>query len=180
MYFVLLIWSFNVFASATFSGSTPWFSGDGQGDAADWLAALNTARSQFSPNPNLQSIDMLYTTAWNGLVEGPTWNAWWTQNSYGATFASLPFLPEPIRSFVRNANWMWFLWEGNGTRVGLDDPNPAPDGCLCDAAEPSGAFYKQGDGNVPIHDWALEETLSAIVMQAEQCLQERDIVSINE
>jgi hypothetical protein len=80
---------------------------------------------------------------------------------------------------VRNANWMWFEWIGNGTRVGLDDPNPAPDGCLCDAAEPGGAYYKQGDGNVPIHDWALEETLSAIVMQAEQCLQERDVASIN-
>ena len=46
---------------------------------------------------------------------------------------ALPFLPEQQRSFIRNANFMWFLWEGNGTRVGLDDPNPAPDGCLCDA-----------------------------------------------
>ncbi len=86
---------------------------------------------------------MLYTTAWNGFVEGPTWGAWWTQNSYGTTLTALPYLPEPQRSFIRNANWMWFLWEGNGTIVGLDDPHPAPDGCLCDAAMPTGAYYKQ-------------------------------------
>lgn len=64
-----------------------------------------------------------------------------------------PWLPEPQRTFIRNAQWMWFLWEGNGTIVGLDDPNPAPDGCLCDAAQPNGAYYKQGDGDVPTHDW---------------------------
>ena len=73
-----------------------------------------------------------------------------------------------------NANQMWFRWEGDGKTVGLDDPHPAPDGCLCDAAMPSGAYYKQGDGNVPIHDWALEETLSGVIMQAELLLVGRD------
>ena len=62
--------------------------------------------------------------------------------------------------------------------MGLDSPEPAPDGCLCDAATVDGAYYKQGDGNVPIHDWALEETLSAVVMQAEQLLQERKLDDI--
>lgn len=50
-----------------FNYAGAWFSGD---DAQAWLEALDTARSQFSPNPTLQSIDMLYTTLWNGLVEG--------------------------------------------------------------------------------------------------------------
>ena len=50
-----------------------WFSGGGSGDAVEWLQAVDTARSQFSPNPSLQSLDMLYTTTWNGLIEGPTW-----------------------------------------------------------------------------------------------------------
>lgn len=42
----------------------------------------------------------------------------------------------------------------------------APDGCSCDNGEPGGCNYKQGDGDVPIHDWTLEETLSGVVMQA--------------
>lgn len=38
---------------------------------------------------------------------------------------------------------------------------------VCEPELPRGGVlrYKQGDGNVPIHDWALEETLSAVVMQ---------------
>ena len=50
----------------------------------------------------------------------------------------------------------------------------APDGCSCDNAEPNGCNYKQGDGNVPIHDWTFEETLSAVVMQAELLLVTRN------
>jgi hypothetical protein len=129
----------------------PFFSGSGGGDAGEWIALLNTAALQFTPNPFLQDVSWLYTPTWNGFVEGPTWDAWWTQNSYGATLSAAPFLAEPLRSFIYNANWMWFEWEGNGTRVGLDDPHPAPDGTLCDAATPAGAYYKQGDGNVAIH-----------------------------
>ena len=162
--------------AAPFSGR--FFSGDGTGDALEWLQALDTARTQLSPNALLQDVTQLYDATWNGFVEGPTWGAWWTQNSYGTTLSALPFIPEPQRSFIRNANWMWFEWIGNGTRVGLDDPNPAPDGCLCDAATPGGAYYKQGDGNVPIHDWALEETLSGVIMQAEQLLIERDAAAL--
>lgn len=73
---------------------------------------------------------------------------------------------------------MWFTWIGNGTRVGLDDPHPAPDGCLCDAARPDGAYYKQGDGIVAEHDWALEESLGAVITQAEQLLVDRDAAVI--
>lgn len=60
----------------------------------------------------------------------------------------------------------------------------APDGALCDAAIPCGqdkrktlpttgndcCAYKQGDGDVPHHDWTFEETLSALVMTSEQIL----------
>ena len=151
-----------------------FFSGLGAGDGEEWLGLLDTARAQFSPHPALQDISWLYTPTWNGFVEGPTWSAWWTQNSYGTTLAAAPWLPEPLRSFTLAANALWFQWEGDGRRVGLDDPHPAPDGCLCDAAQPSGAYYKQGDGLVSIHDWALEETLSAVIMQAELLLIDRD------
>ena len=151
-----------------------FFSGQGAGDGEEWLGLLDTARAQFSPHPALQDLSWLYTPAWNGFVEGPTWSAWWTQNSYGTTLCAAPWLPQPLRAFTLNANALWFQWEGDGRRVGLDDPHPAPDGCLCDAAQPSGAYYKQGDGLVAIHDWALEETLSAVVMQAELLLIDRD------
>jgi len=60
---------------------------------------------------------------------------------------------------------------------------PAPDGALCDAAVPCGAAadccaYKQGDGNVPRHDWTFEESLSGVVMQAEQLLVSRNTTGI--
>ena len=54
----------------------------------------------------------------------------------------------------------------------------APDGCMCDNAEPAGCNYKQGDGDVPIHDWTVEETLSALVMQAEMLLVTRNVSEI--
>jgi len=155
-----------------------WFQGSGGGDASEWLTLLETARAQFAPHLTLQDISWLYTSAWNGFVEGPTWSAWWTQNSYGTTYTALPWLPEPFRTFIKNANWLWFKWEGDGKTVGRDSPLPAPDGCLCDDADLAGADYKQGDGNVPIHDWALEETLSGVIMQAEQLLIDRNIADI--
>jgi len=172
------MWIFLTFFSFAQSYSGKYFSGSGVGDAEEWLATLDIARAQFSPNPLFQDISWLYTPSWNGFVEGPTWSAWWTQNSYGTTLAAAPWQEEPLRSFTYNANELWFRWEGDGKRVGLDDPNPAPDGCLCDAATPNGAYYKQGDGNVPIHDWALEETLSAVIMQAEFLLVDRDAAQV--
>lgn len=53
----------------------------GEGDA-DYLQLLDTARRMFEPDPEFQNLSMLYMPAWNGLVEGPTWDAWWIQNSY--------------------------------------------------------------------------------------------------
>jgi hypothetical protein len=51
---------------------------------------------------------------------------------------------------------------------------PCSAGCLCDGANPTDCQYKQGDGDVPAHDWALEESLSAVIMQAELLLVGRD------
>lgn len=99
-----------------FSGA--WFSGSGDGDAEEWLSLLDTSRSQFSPSPLLQDISWLYTTMWNGFVEGPTWNAWWTQNSYGTTLTAAPWLEEPLRSFTYNANQMWFTCKFDNAYLG--------------------------------------------------------------
>ena len=78
------------------------FTGSGTGDAPEWLAALTTAFETWRPNPLLQDATQLYNPAWNAFVEGPTWGAWWTQNSYGPSFAALPFLQEPHLTWLNN------------------------------------------------------------------------------
>ena len=74
-----------------------WFSGRGD---VEYLRLLDTARRMFEPDPELQSLPMLYYPAWNGWVEGPTWDAWWIQNSYGPTYCALPFWQEPYVTFM--------------------------------------------------------------------------------
>src|SRR5512136_3022531 len=124
----------------------------GRGDV-EYLRLLETARRMFEPDPEFQNLSMLYEPKWNGLVEGPTWDAWWIQNSYGTTYAILPFLQEPFTTFLQNAHDLWFDQMGDGKRVGAKAPFDwvAPDGCLCDAARPGWIVYKQGDGRTAIH-----------------------------
>jgi hypothetical protein len=118
--------------------------------------------------------------SWNGLVEGPTWDAWWIQNSYGTTFSILPLLREPFITFLQNAQDLWFDQMGDGKRVGAKPPFDwvAPDGCLCDAARPGWIVYKQGDGRTTIHDWGMEFTAAGVVLQSELLLISRDARAI--
>lgn len=154
-----------------------WFSGRGD---VEYLRLLDTARRMFEPDPELQSLPMLYYPAWNGWVEGPTWDAWWIQNSYGPTYCALPFWQEPYVTFMQNSQDLWFDQMGDGKHVGGDKPFDwtAPDGCLCDAARPGWIVYKQGDGRVDIHDWAMEFTAAGVVLQAEALLIARDAPAI--
>jgi hypothetical protein len=151
----------------------------GSGDV-EYLRLLETARRMFEPDPELQNLAMLYEPKWNGLVEGPTWDAWWIQNSYGTTYAILPLLPEPFTTFLQNAQDLWFDQMGDGKRVGAKAPFDwvAPDGCLCDAARPGWIVYKQGDGRVAIHDWGMEFTAAGVVLQGELLLISRDAKAI--
>lgn len=153
---------------------------DGRGDVR-YLQLLDIARRMFQPDPQYQNLSMLYTPAWNGLVEGPTWNAWWIQNSYGTTYCILPFLQEPWITFLQNAQDLWFDQMGDGKRVGAPPPMDwvAPDGCLCDAARPGWIVYKQGDGRIQIHDWALEFTAAGLLLQSELLLISRDQKAIS-
>ena len=144
----------------------------GEGDA-EYLRLLDCSRRMFDPDPEFQNVAMLYTPAWNGFVEGPTWGAWWIQNSYGPTYCGLPFFSEPLATFLQNAQDLWFNQMGDGKRVVAHDWVP-PDGCLCDAASPDWFMPKQGDGRVDIHDWGMEFTAAGLVMQAELLLIERD------
>jgi hypothetical protein len=148
----------------------------GQGDV-EYLQLLDVARRMFAPDPEFQNLPMLYTPAWNGLVEGPTWGAWWIQNSYGTTYCALPFLREPLVTFLQNSQDLWFDQMGDGKRVGANNW-VAPDGCLCDCAAPGWIVYKQGDGRIDIHDWGMEFTAAGMLMQAEALLISRDARAI--
>ncbi len=152
----------------------------GRGDV-EYLQLLDVARRMFGPDPECQNVPMLYTPAWNGLVEGPTWGAWWIQNSYGPTYCALPFYTEPMITFLQNAQDLWFDQMGDGrTKRPFHQHSGAqfdwvpPDGCLCDAASPGWFVAKQGDGRVDIHDWGFEFTAAGMLMQAELLLISRD------
>ncbi|HZZ44259.1 MAG TPA: hypothetical protein VFE58_15095 [Tepidisphaeraceae bacterium] len=140
----------------------------GAGDP-EYLTDLETAARMFSPDPQYQNLSMLYIPLWNGLVEGPTWDAWWIQNSYGTTYAALPLLQEPYLTFLQNSQDLWFDQMGDGHRAGQNNW-VAPDGCLCDAAKPGWIYYRQGDGRIDIHDWGMEFTAAGVVMQSELLL----------
>ena len=147
----------------------------GTGDV-EYLRLLNTARRMFAPDPEFQNLSMLYMPSWNGLVEGPTWDAWWIQNSYGTTYSVLPLLQEPFVTFLQNSQDLWFDQMGDGKRVGAAPPFNwvAPDGCLCDAARPGWIVYRQGDGRTHLHDWGMEFTAAGLLMQSELLLISRD------
>ncbi len=151
----------------------------GSGDMG-YLRLLDTARRMFAPDPEFENVSMLYMPSWNGLVEGPTWDAWWIQNSYGTTYSSLPFLQEPFLTFLQNSQDLWFDQMGDGKRVGAAPPFDwvAPDGCLCDAARPGWIVYRQGDGRTQIHDWGMEFTAAGLLMQCELLLISRDTQAI--
>eukprot|EP00937_MAST-01D_sp_MAST-1D-sp2_P002666 g2666.t1 len=149
-----------------------------------FLQLLDVARRQYASNETeWQSINQLYRGDWDGLMEGPTWGAWWTQNSFGPTMGGLPFLGAVTWAATQHSMAWWFDSIGDGVSVGITNEGPAPDGCLCDAATPCAppanrsttcAYYKQGDGVVPEHDWTVEETLSGVVMMAEMLLVARN------
>lgn len=166
---------------ATHAGQE-WFCGThycGRGDV-EYLRLLETAGRMLEPDPELQNMAMLYTPAWDGFVEGPTWDAWWIQNSYGTTYCALPFFQEPFVTFLQNAQQLWFDQMGDGKRVGSPPPFNwiAPDGALCDCAKPGQIIYRQGDGRTGIHDWALEFTAAGVLMQSELLLISRDTKAI--
>jgi hypothetical protein len=151
----------------------------GSGDL-EYLSLLDTARRMFEPDPEFQNMSMLYKPEWNGLVEGPTWGAWWIQNSYGTTYSALPFYQKPVVTFLQNSQDLWFDQMGDGRRsvtvtLGEGDFHwTAPDGSLCDCASPGRVIYKQGDGKVALHDWGMEFTAAGLLMQAELLLIGRD------
>ncbi|MGC9326614.1 MAG: hypothetical protein ACP5I1_03185, partial [Candidatus Hinthialibacter sp.] len=172
---VSLIGIMPFFNACTFADSFDgeYYSGDGD---VEYLELLDISRRMFAPDPEFQNMSMMYMPSWNGLVEGPTWDAWWIQNSYGTTYCSLPFLQEPFLTFLQNSQDLWFdqMGDGKTVRPFKDFQWVPPDGCLCDAARPGYFIAKQGDGRVDIHDWWMEFTAAGLLMQAELLLISRD------
>src|SRR5213083_2602030 len=91
------------FAAERFEGKHYRGSGD-----IEYLQLLDTGARMMGPDPEFQNLAKLYAPEWNGLAEGPTWDAWWIQNSYGTTFCALPFLQEPFITFLQNSQDQWF------------------------------------------------------------------------
>ncbi len=82
-----------------------------------YLAMLDTAVRGWHANANLQSVGMLYSGQWDGMVEGPTWGAWWTQNSYGTSMCSFPFLDDANLAWTRHSQAWWFDNMANGSNA---------------------------------------------------------------
>jgi hypothetical protein len=162
----------NAAAAESFDGR--FFRGEGD---LEYLQLLDISRRMFADDPEFQNMAMLYQPSWNGLVEGPTWGAWWVQNSYGTTYAALPFYEEPFVTFLQNAQDLWFDKMGDGKTSyvwnGKDSWVP-PDGCLMDCASENWAMHRQGDGRVAIHDWGMEFTAAGALLQSELLLANRD------
>ena len=157
----------------TFTGT--WFSGKGD---TTYLHLLDQAYRMTRPDPELENLSMLYHPVWNGFVEGPTWDAWWIQNSFGTSYTLLPLMDPAYRKFVGNSQELWFNMIGNGIRK---DANgyAAPVGSLCDCARPGWVIFKQGDGRHKIHDWAFGFTAAGIILQSELLLIKRDKATID-
>lgn len=148
----------------------------GTGDVA-YLQALEDAFAMTQPSATTACLPLLYMRDWNGFVEGPTWNAWWIQNSFGPSYTMMPFLTEPYQTWLTNSQSLWFALMGDGKRRG-GDGGIGPVGCLCDAARPDWVFYRQGDGRVAIHDWCMGFTAAGLILECELMLIKRDKAEI--
>ena len=130
-------------SAAPFSGQ--FFSGvavDSEG--AQFLLLLDQARRMFATaDPELMTLTGNYDPVALGITEGAQWKGnFWTQNSYGVGYASLPILPQPALHWISTSFRWWFDHMGDSTQSygGLAD---APDGMLCDNGHPTGCNYMQ-------------------------------------
>ena len=159
----------------------------GNGDT-DFLRLIDESFAFFNPTATVPNLSMVYQPDWNTFAEGAGWGAWWIQNSYGFSLASTPFLQEPWFSLLQNSWDLHWDNQGDGKRMSMWGGSPtasrqspliAPDGCLGDAAAPGQIAFKQGDGDLNIHDWFYEATAAGVVMQTEILLASRDMDAIS-
>jgi len=184
--FILLLFQFMAFGEIP--EKQDHYNGEfcsGSGDI-EYLKLIDESFAFLHPNPVVPNLSMLYKPEWDTFSEGAGWNGWWIQNGYGFSYAATPFLQEPWISLLQRSWDLFWDNQGDGKRKGLwgdGTPNKlselvAPDGCLGDTGAPGKIIYKQGDGDVNMHDWFYEATAAGIVMEAEILLASRDLQSI--
>lgn len=155
----------------------------GSGDA-DFLRLIDDSFRMMRPAADLPNLPMLFHPSTGTFSEGFFWKGWWIQNSYGFAFGAVPFLtPLWLGVLQRSLDLFWDRI-GDGRRTGADNPSrgdsplmklAAPDGSLGDCvAFGQGIIYKQGDGDIGLHDWFYEAAAAGVVMQAEILLRERN------
>jgi len=154
----------------------------GSGDA-EFLQLVDESFQFFHAGADVPNLTMLYHPDWDTFAEGAGWGAWWIQNAYGFSYCATPFLQEPWISILQRSWDLHWDNQGDGKRKGLGGGKDtaalvAPDGSLGDCALPGKIVYKQGDGDMKIHDWFYEATAAGIIMQAEILLRNRDGVAI--
>ena len=153
----------------------------GAGDI-NFLRLIDESFAFFHPNPVVPNLTMIYNADWDTFTEGAGWGAWWIQNSYGFSYSATPFLQEPWSGVLQRSWDLFWDNQGDGKRKGgwgEETPNQlselvAPDGSLGDAAAPKHIIYKQGDGDVKMHEWFYEATAAGVVMQSEILLVNHD------
>lgn len=147
-------------------------SGDGD---VDFLRLIDESFAFFNSGTIVPNLTGTYKPEWDALAEGSTWNGWWIQNSYGFAYSVTPYLREPWFTLMQRSFDLLWDWQGDGKRVGHPDyPLVAPVGSLGDCASPDGIIYKQGDGDLNVHDWFYEAAAAGVLMQAEILLASRD------
>ena len=162
----------------------------GEGDVK-FLRLIDESFAFFNPNPTVPNLSMLYNPKWDTFCESGGWGAWWIQNSYGFSYSATPFLKDPWFSMLQRSWDLFWDSQGDGNRMGKPAVNGvpgtteailkliAPDGSLGDCANPDEIIYKQGDGDISIHDWFYEATAAGVVMEAEILLTNRDKKAIS-
>ena len=158
----------------------------GSGDV-DYLRLIDESFAFLNPNPVVPNVSMLYKPEWGTFAEGAGWGAWWIQNSYGFSYAATPLLKEPWFSLLQKSWDLHWDNQGDGKRLSMWGGSPtassqspwvAPDGSLGDMARPNEIGYKQGDGDLKVHDWFYEAAAAGVVMQAEILLTSRNMKAI--
>jgi len=183
-----------------------WVEGEGNKEI---LMLIDQAFESMQPSSQMANIALLYKRDWDGFVEATNWPCWWIQNSFGPSYGMMPFLQEPYSTWLEHSQALWFRLMGDGKRIN-ERGDMAPDGCLCDAAgiymnggEELGfgdprtigrytkpvldgtihndhVSYRQGDGEVDLHDWFIGTTAAGLILESERQLIRHDIKKAKE
>ena len=190
--------------ASAFNGN--WIKGKGN---TETLKLIDQAFESMQPSSQMANLPLLYKRDWDGIVEATNWPCWWIQNSFGPSYGMMPFLQEPYATWLDHSQALWFRMMGDEKRAD-DKGFIAPDGSLCDAAgvylnggESLGfgdprtigrysdpkldgtihnewVVFRQGDGEVDVHDWFFGAAAAGLILEAERLLVRHNIEKAKE